>query len=241
MRSSRAGVDVRRSSPGLDRRRQVEDSEKERLSYTVNYYNEDENQDFAYLSDTVSDYDLDAFGPVDVDPTLTESEWLRSQGIDPDDMDNFDQSNEPVAVLSLAEVSYSRDIQSVNKAERERHIRAANSLWGAQAVTKRSNHPPRLDFRGSKRPGRGRGKGGRPPPTKARNPTLQGAKPSPMQYHTPSSSPPTFLRKPPAMPPKVVENPTLRPNARVFVPMTVSIDGMNPNAPAFIPGYGFKS
>ncbi|KAG5189571.1 hypothetical protein JKP88DRAFT_267198 [Tribonema minus] len=98
-----------------------------------------------------SDYDLEAFGPVDVDPTLTESEWLRSQGIDPDALDEGEGEAAPVAVLSLAEVSYSRDIDSVNKAEREQHIKAANALWGAQALAAtdrrsraatRTNPPP---------------------------------------------------------------------------------------------------
>jgi hypothetical protein len=58
-----------------------------------------------------SDYNLEAFGPVDVDPTLTESEWLRSQGIDPDTLDDEDGLKAPAAVLSLAEVSYNRDLE----------------------------------------------------------------------------------------------------------------------------------
>jgi hypothetical protein len=58
-----------------------------------------------------SDYNLDVFGPVDVDPTLTESEWLRSQGIDPDTLDDEDGPKAPAAVLTLAEVSYNRDLE----------------------------------------------------------------------------------------------------------------------------------
>jgi hypothetical protein len=72
---------------------------------------EDSEPDACSEGSAASDYNLDVFGPVDVDPTLTESEWLRSQGIDPDTLDDEDGPKAPAAVLTLAEVSYNRDLE----------------------------------------------------------------------------------------------------------------------------------